>query len=698
MEEIFTMNSFFKKTRQVFSSRAGFFSIVLFLFWLKTYLTYQNNFNLGVNNAMQQFLLFFNPIPFGLLLLGIGLYFRGKLTYWIQIIVSLIQSIWLFANTLYYREFSDFLSFGIIKSSSSVSNNLGASILEIIHPTDFLVFLDVLILILMMSFKVIQPDMSAAKRRYGAISSVVAVVLFSINLSLAESDRSQLLSRTFDNNYIVKYLGVDFFAGYSAYQTHQQTATRKNASKSDVDKVLDFVNKNRSQPNVSYYGKEKGKNVFILHLESFQQFMINYKSDGEEVTPNINRFYKDQHTMSFDNFFHQVGQGKTSDAETMLETSMFGLPSGSSMTSYGSSNTYQALPAILDQQGYSTASMHGDVGSFWNRDNTYKSWGYQYFFDSSYYDDKDDYSIGYGLKDKIFLQQSAKYIEQLPQPFYAKLITVTNHYPYDLDKQNQSIDRTKTGDKTVDGYVQTSRYLDQAFGEFINYLKKSGLYDKSVIVAYGDHYGISDNHPKALAKLLGKDSLSSYDLAMLQKVPFMIHSNDLSGGINHTYGGEIDVMPTLMDLLGIKNDDTIQLGNDLLSTDRNQTVAFRNGDFVSPDLSKIGSKVYDNQGNKVNTKKLTQQQKDILKEQQDHTDKSLSLSDKITTGDLLRFYTPQNFDKVDKSQYKYKYSDGMKALKEAQRKKKTSLIEQNDGKSTEDLYETDAPELKDDDE
>src|SRR5699024_8319670 len=243
MEEIFTMNSFFKKTRQVFSSRAGFFSIVLFLFWLKTYLTYQNNFNLGVNNAMQQFLLFFNSIPFGLLLLGIGLYFRGKLTYWIQIIVSLIQSIWLFANTLYYREFSDFLSFGIIKSSSSVSNNLGASILEIIHPTDFLVFLDVLILILMMSFKVIQPDMSAAKRRYGAISSVVAVVLFSVNLSLAESDRSQLLSRTFDNNYIVKYLGVDFFAGYSAYQTHQQTATRKNASKSDVDKVLDFVNK-----------------------------------------------------------------------------------------------------------------------------------------------------------------------------------------------------------------------------------------------------------------------------------------------------------------------------------------------------------------------------------------------------------------------------------------------------------------------
>ena len=55
----------------------------------------------------------------------------------------------------------------------------------------------------------------------------------------------------------------------------------------------------------------------------------------------------------------------------------------------------------------------------------------------------------------------------------------------------------------------------------------------------------------------------------------MIHVNGIKGGIDHTYGGEIDVMPTLLDLLGIKNTDTIQLGNDLLAKDRNQTVAFR---------------------------------------------------------------------------------------------------------------------------
>ena len=176
------------------------------------------------------------------------------------------------------------------------------------------------------------------------------------------------------------------------------------------------------------------------------------------------------------------------------------------MTSYGTNNTFQAMPAIMDQQGYTTAAFHGDVGSFWNRDNTYKSWGYQYFFSEDYYKNKSNYSIGYGLKDKLFLQQSVKYIEQLPQPFYAKLITVTNHYPYELDKQNQTIEKTTTGDSTVDGYVQTAHYLDQAIGELMSYLKKSGLEKNTLIMLYGDHYGISGNHHKASAQLLDKDS------------------------------------------------------------------------------------------------------------------------------------------------------------------------------------------------
>ena len=74
------------------------------------------------------------------------------------------------------------------------------------------------------------------------------------------------------------------------------------------------------------------------------------------------------------NFFNQVGQGKTSDAENMLETSTYGLSQGSLFATLGNDNTFQAAPAILKQRaGYTSAVFHGNVASFWNRNNVYKN-------------------------------------------------------------------------------------------------------------------------------------------------------------------------------------------------------------------------------------------------------------------------------------------------------------------------------------
>ena len=423
--------------------------------------------------------------------------------------------------------------------------------------------------------------------------------------------------------------------------------------------------------------------------------MIDFKWDGQEVTPNLNKLYHESDTLSFDNFFNQVGQGKTADAEMMMENSLFGLPEGAAMVTDGTTNTFQAAPAILDQQGYTTASFHGDVPSFWNRDNTYKSWGYDYFFSKSYFSSGKNYDVGYGLKDKIFLKDSAQYIEQLPQPFYAKMITVTNHYPYTLDKENQTISKTDTGDDTVDGYVQTARYLDEAIGEFFDWLKETGLYDKSMIVLYGDHYGISNNHKKAMAKLTNITGFNDYDNAMYQRVPFMIHMPGLKGGINHTYGGEIDALPTILNLLGVKDNDTVQFGSDLLSANHPQTVAFRNGDFVTPDFTKVGSQYFNTSTGKKITK-LSPSQKKTVDAATNRVTTELSLSDRVINGDLLRFYTPSGFKKVDRSDFSYKLTDTKKKLKAAQ-KKGTSLKAENKGKSVANEYKTDAPELKSDD-
>lgn len=675
-------------------TKLGFFTVVVVFFWVKTYLTYITKFNLGVVGPMQKFLLLINPLPTAMLLIGIGLFFKGRKSYWIMVIIDFLLSLWLFSNILYYREFSDFLSTSIIKTSGSTSDNLGKSIAGITKGTDFLVFLDVVIIVLLIAFKVFKIDVRRLKLKISLLIEGLAVVLIGTNLTMAQKDRPGLLTRTFDNNYIVKYLGLNSFAVYDGVKTAQSNAIIAKANHSDLKTVQSYIKKNYIAPNPEYYGVAKNKNVLFIHLESFQQFLIDYKWHGKEVTPNLNKLYHANDTISFDNFFNQVGQGKTSDAEMMLENSVFGLQSGSAMSSYGTSNTFESAPAILGQQaGYTSAVMHGGAGSFWNRDNAYKSFGYDYFMPLSYYQNKKGYYLGYGIKDKLFFDQSIKYMEHLPQPFYLKMITVTNHYPYDLDKKNQSIDKTDTGDKTVDGYVQTAHYLDEAIGELMSYLKKSGLEKNTLIMLYGDHYGISGNHHKASAQLLNKDSFNNFDNLQFQRVPLMFHMPGLKGGINHTYGGEIDVRPTLFNLLGINDQNMIQFGHSLLAKNAPQIVAQRNGDFITPKYSKVeGSYYYTKSGKRVThpSKKVKAQLASIS----NTVTTELSLSDRVITGNLLRFYKPNGFKYVKRKNYTYKKADSLKRLKKAEKKSKNSVWYKNGKKSTQSDFKTDAPELK----
>src|SRR5699024_8094591 len=144
-----------------------------------------------------------------------------------------------------------------------------------------------------------------------------------------------------------------------------------------------------------------------------------------------------------------------------------------------------------------------------------------------------------------------------------------------------SIEPAETGDKSVDRYFQTARYLDESLKQFFDDLKEAGLYDDSVILLYGDHYGISDNHTRALEDLLDEE-MTPYNYANLQRVPLLIKVPGMEGrGTVSEYSGQVDVMPTLMHLLGIDSKDYITFGTDLFSEEHDDLVAFRNGDFFT---------------------------------------------------------------------------------------------------------------------
>ena len=95
-----------------------------------------------------------------------------------------------------------------------------------------------------------------------------SVALFFLNLAFAETDRPELLTRTFDHKYLVKYLGPYNFTVYDGVKTIENNQQKALASRDDLTKVLNYTKQKRTEPNPEYYGA--AKNIIKIHLESFQ--------------------------------------------------------------------------------------------------------------------------------------------------------------------------------------------------------------------------------------------------------------------------------------------------------------------------------------------------------------------------------------------------------------------------------------------
>ena len=681
-----------------YQTRIGFIVLLLLSYWTKSLWAYFVDFHLDLSSLFQYLIAIFNPIPLALLLLGLALYIKNtKLFYGIAITIYLVLFLWLFSNVVYYREFADYISVSTIMATSSVSTGLGETALELFNLWDLVYFADFIIIAIVLRKKPYKLNPKPFSKRASFAVSSLAILLFSVNLFTAEIDRPELLTRGFSNTYIVRALGLPAFFTYNAHQTYTAEKDRSDATAEDLVPVEEYVQEHYASPNSDYFGIAKGRNVIYLHLESLQQFVIDYKLNVDgveyEVTPFLNSLYHSQSTLAFSNFFNQVKAGKTSDAETMIETSLFGLNQGSFMVQYGGSNTQQAAPYILSQNGgYTSAVFHGNSASFWNRNNTYKQWGYNYFFDQSYFSEAtEENSFQYGLNDKIMFADSIQYLERLQQPFYAKFITVSHHFPYTSSLIGDEIGfpLADTPDETINGYFATANYLDASIKAFFDYLKATGLYENSIIVLYGDHYGISNSRNPDLAPLIGKDSQtwSDFDNAMMQRVPYMIVVPGMTnGGIIDTFGGQIDALPTLEHLLGIEANNYLQVGQDMLSSEHSQVVALRTaGNFITPKYTSYGGKIYYTEtGVEItNPDEVTQKEIDDIKAA---AAAQLSASDAIQTGDLIRFYD-NGLTALDPSQYNYIDSFAtLLALEKELGAKSTSLYSKNNNQSTVDLF------------
>ena len=548
--------------------------IASFMTWLQTYIVYKFFFRLSLVSLGEEILIVINSIGPILLIYGSIYFLKPSKRSFAIIGVSALFSVIMIANTLFYKFYDDIMTLPILLQMDN-TGGLGSSVMNLI---DFKVlFLVMNLPILMIANRRIKDSTKGTPHFYKKyFISMIGAYLLTFGLSYLSG--LPMFNVPYNREVMIKTLGIYQYGLYDIYLSLTTPIDYALAENNEFIEVSNYVKSNQINPNSELFGVAKDQNIIVISLESLQEFAINLEVNGEEVTPFLNQFI--QECYYFNNFYQQTSQGKTSDAEFITENSLYAADRGSAFYAK-SQNQYESLASIFKGQGYYTAVFHANEKEFWNRETMYEALGFDHFFDESAFLVNEENSFGWGLTDEAFFEQTLDYLKGLPQPFYAKLLTLTNHYPFEIPEQYQYISPGETNNEIVNHYITTVRYLDEALKSFITNLKESGLYDNTIIVMYGDHYGLSESYYEDLAILLQEEEITLNRHLDLQRVPFIIHlPNQEEGEVVSTVSGQIDMKPTLLNLVGLPVNAYINFGQDLFAADRRELIVLRDGSFI----------------------------------------------------------------------------------------------------------------------
>ncbi|SHE79631.1 LTA synthase family protein [Clostridium fallax] len=528
---------------------------------------YNFNFYLGYENA-KPYLLFY--IAFIGLFLSFYFLFKGKGRYIYLLIINIVITFLIIVDIWYFRGFYTMPSILIVTQTANLDNMSGA-IFSMISSFDFLFIIDFIILIIYLvifrkAFKKVKTNFIGFIVTFLLCLVYVGYIPFNLYVLKNENVQNGWLFGNYDPTDTAKFfspVGYHIIDAISVYKDSKPLNLTEQ-DKKEIDKYYEL--KNENLPDNEYKGIFKGKNLIVLQVESLESFVIGQSVQGQEITPNINRILKN--SLYFPNIFEQVNEGTSSDSDLMVHTSMFPITKGSTFFRYPNT-TYNSSPKILAKEGYTSAAMHPDKGSFWNVANALKGGiGFEQFYDS--HDCVQDEIIGLGLSDRSFLKQSAERMKTLKQPFYSFVVTLTSHGPFDLPEEYNELKLTgELNDNVLGGYFKSINYTDKQIGMFLDMLDKEGLLDNTVVAIEGDHTGVHKYYNDKVETLKNPESWWLDDGNHV--VPLIIYSKDLNEGKKFdVIGGQIDIMPTLLYSLGINNDEYFNtaLGRPLLNTNR----------------------------------------------------------------------------------------------------------------------------------
>ncbi|MDD2448032.1 MAG: LTA synthase family protein [Tissierellia bacterium] len=482
----------------------------------------------------------------------------------IALIFYIAVSILLFVDSTYFSQFGTLTSVSILQQITQISS-VGPSIKKLLNPKKAALIIDIIIIsITYILFSIIwsprglRPVIRLPLYGVSTLGSLrpLTIGIILIVILYYYKKEGQLISIKNQEFFIYHITDIR-----DCLFEDEKVRASEIFNQSDIDQLRNRINFKKGK----FTGIGQGKNLIVLQVEALQNFAIDFKYNGQELTPNLNKFIKDKSTIYYDNYYQSVGKANTADAEFASNNSLYPSLRGPTYMEY-EKNTFYGLPWLLRDNGYTAWAFHGYEKDYWNRNNAYINQGFQRFISQE--DFKFEETIGFGIRDEEFLKQSIDYLKELDNvnenPFYAFMLTLSSHTPFHMPEQYKvlKIKEEHKGSMLGD-YINAIHYTDKYIGRFLEDLKAEGLYENSVIVIYGDHYAIPVNSQEdkvIMTELLGKP----YDYDEMMNIPLTIHlpGQEVNQTINKL-SSQIDFYPTIANIMGYKIDKGLIFGKDI---------------------------------------------------------------------------------------------------------------------------------------
>lgn len=309
---------------------------------------------------------------------------------------------------------------------------------------------------------------------------------------------------------------------------------------------------------------ETRRNCILILAESFESWVLEQEVEGQEITPCLNRLLKEPTTLYAPHVLTQVKGGRSIDAQLMINAGMLPLNSGAYSSLYPD-NHYATLPKAMHELKHSRNYLLTiDKVSTWNQGAIAYSFGLDTII--AYHDFRKAEAFGTHKRigDVPFFEQCSEKISEgevwkQNETVFMQFVTYSGHAPFVLPQHLQEISFSDSIPAKAADYMKTARYTDKALGQFVDFLKSRPEYKETLIVITGDHEGLAfyRNELCQAPATQGIVSDKPYTPLIILNSPVGMRYEDVMG--------QIDIYPTLLQLLGLERYPWKGMGQSILS-------------------------------------------------------------------------------------------------------------------------------------